>query len=146
MEGLSALAADSRTVQIDTLTNIASSSKAPGTLAQYSRWFNEYNRWLQEHPCLRRDADERWLAEVRPRGFVFGSRSGEKVKSGSWAAWFRAAASEIDPCLTLHSLRGGGATSAIKNGVPRSEVMAQGRWKSESAFTAYVEPTLLSGL
>jgi integrase len=44
--------------------------------------------------------------------------------------------------LTPHSLRGGGATLAIAEGIPQAAVKSAGRWKSDSAFSAYVEKSL----
>ncbi|WKY15687.1 hypothetical protein Q1695_000854 [Nippostrongylus brasiliensis] len=45
--------------------------------------------------------------------------------------------------LTTHSFRGGAATAAIRAGIAPQNVMRVGRWKTQKAFLAYVEPTPL---
>jgi site-specific recombinase XerD len=46
--------------------------------------------------------------------------------------------------LTPHSIRGGAASAALADGVPQSSVKRAGRWKSDSAFDAYVDTSLAS--
>ncbi|KAK6010220.1 hypothetical protein OSTOST_24766, partial [Ostertagia ostertagi] len=45
--------------------------------------------------------------------------------------------------LTSHSLRGGAATHAIRQGVDSGKIMLAGRWKSFQGFKSYIEPSPL---
>lgn len=47
----------------------------------------------------------------------------------------------LNPLISCHSFRGGGATTAISRGVPLSGAMRQGRWKAYQSLNSYVDVT-----
>lgn len=75
-----------------------------------------------------------------------GTLEGVRMKEGSWATLFRRAARLSNFGGSVHGLRGGGATAALKSGMAQAEVKRLGRWKTNTSFEAYVNVDELPGV
>ncbi len=89
---------------------------------------------------------ERWLSIAPTSPFLFPSLSNPAMHMSEDSVRKElkrvSSASGIHRHLTPHSMRGGAATAALADGVPQAAVMTAGRWKSTSAFEAYVDVTI----
>ncbi len=90
-------------------------------------------------------AVENWLKRAPDSAFVFPSLSSpnHSMSEDSVRKDFRRVCQVLNMrMLTPHSLRGGAASLALAEGVPQDAVKAAGRWKTDTAFSAYIQPSL----
>lgn len=92
----------------------------------------------------RKILEEWWKKNAGP--FVLGSKDGAPLKVNSLSQIFKKTVQKYGISCLIHALRGGGATAALKKGMPRDVVMRLGRWKSGNAFECYVDSSCLDGV